>query len=588
MGSAERSEGVEREVKLGAWAGMALPDLADVVAGAGVTSLPPQRLTATYFDTPDLRLARWGITVRHRAVETAGASDPGAELPWTVKLPGPDAPTGGLARREIGFAGGDRRVPPPVASLVRALTRTEPLAAVARLRTERLRLELHDQTGAPLAEIDDDEVSVLVGRRLASRFREVEVELASGADPSVLSAVVKCLRQAGAGRPDPTPKAIRALGPRALEPPDVVVPSLSRRATVAEVVTAAVAASVARLLRHDPGVRLGDDPEDVHQARVATRRLRSDLRTFRSLVDEQWAGALRDELGWIAGLLGEVRDADVLHERLGKQVAPLPAADAKAASLLLRRLADQREVAGEALRVAMDSPRYARLLDELVEAARAPVFAPAAVSQPAPGGDDLRHLGPLALRTSQETQVAKLDGSPASATDAGSAPAPTGGANAGDATAAPARAPATATAPTDEDGPEPRLAVDVLPALVRRPWRHLERAVAELGPEPTDDALHQVRIRAKRCRYAAEAAAGVMGKPADRLGEAVADLQTVLGDFHDAVVAEEWLREAAARGPASVALVAGELVAAEREEAEAGRQAWKGAWKRASSKKLRS
>ena len=514
MGSAARTTGVEREVKLGAWAGMALPDLVEVVPGAGATSLPSQRLTATYYDTPDLRLARWGVTVRYRTVETAGAPDPEAELDWTVKLPAPDAPQGGLSRQEVGFAGGERRVPAPVASLVRGMTRAAVLGPVARLRTDRLRLELHAEDGSPLAEIDDDEVSVLVGRRLMSRFRELEVELAPGADAAVLDAVVSRLRSAGAGRPDPTPKAIRALGPRALEPPEVVVPALSRDATAAAAVTAAVAANVTRLLRHDAGVRLGDDPEDVHQARVATRRLRSDLRTLRPLLDEAWAGALRVELGWIAGLLGDVRDADVLHERLERQAARLPAADAKAAGGLLRRLEDQREVAGQALRSALDSPRYLSLLDTSVDAAQAPVFA--------------------------------------------------------------------------GTGEEERRAADVLPGLVRRPWRHLQRAVGELGDQPADEALHQVRIRAKRCRYAAEAAAAVMGRPAVRLGEAVAELQTILGEFHDAIVAEQWLRQAAMRGPVSQALAAGQLVAAEREEADAGRRAWRGAWKRASAKRLRS
>ena len=57
---------IEREVKLGAWAGLVMPDLDGVVAGARVELLPSLRLTATYYDTADLRLARWGVNVRHR------------------------------------------------------------------------------------------------------------------------------------------------------------------------------------------------------------------------------------------------------------------------------------------------------------------------------------------------------------------------------------------------------------------------------------------------------------------------------------------------------------------------------------------
>src|SRR3954452_18308347 len=123
-------------------------------------------------------------------------------------------------------------------------------------------------------------------------------------------------------------------------------------ASFTDLVRATVANGVNRLVRHDPGVRLGDDPEDVHQARVATRRLRSDLRTFRRLLDEEWVAAVRGELKWIAAELGGVRDADVLSERLRKQAAELPAADAKGAAALLRKLASERLAARDRLAVA--------------------------------------------------------------------------------------------------------------------------------------------------------------------------------------------------------------------------------------------
>jgi CHAD domain-containing protein len=68
---------------------------------------------------------------------------------------------------------------------------------------------------------------------------------------------------------------------------------------------------------------------------------------------------------------------------------------------------------------------------------------------------------------------------------------------------------------------------------------------------------------------------------------AIADLQGVLGDQHDAVVAEQWLRDAVVEGASrQQGLVAGLLVAAEREEAASQRKAWKKAWKAASAKKL--
>jgi CHAD domain-containing protein len=109
-----------------------------------------------------------------------------------------------------------------------------------------------------------------------------------------------------------------------------------------------------------------------------------------------------------------------------------------------------------------------------------------------------------------------------------------------------------------------------------------------LEEEPPDEALHEIRIRAKRMRYAAEAVAGVIGKPARQLAAAVAELQGVLGDMQDAVVAEEWLRRQAAAGPATLAVVAGQLITYERQKQAACRQDWTAPWKAASKKPLRS
>jgi CHAD domain-containing protein len=154
------------------------------------------------------------------------------------------------------------------------------------------------------------------------------------------------------------------------------VPSLGDEPTGGQVVRNAIASSVTRILVHDPGVRLGDDPEDVHQARVGTRRLRSDLRTFRPMLVEAWSEPLRDELSWLAEFLGDVRDADVLTERLRRQAADLPEVDAASFAPVLRRLADEREVARARLREVMASDRYVALLDRLVVAANSPMLAP--------------------------------------------------------------------------------------------------------------------------------------------------------------------------------------------------------------------
>ena len=123
-------------------------------------------------------------------------------------------------------------------------------------------------------------------------------------------------------------------------------------------------------------------------------------------------------------------------------------------------------------------------------------------------------------------------------------------------------------------------AARVAASFVHRPWVRLAKAVASLGPNPLDSDLHRVRILAKRCRYAAEAVAPVLGSPAATFVEVVGELQTVLGDHQDTVVAESWLRGAAAEMPAS-SVAAGELIAIERARRRELRDRWPTAWHRA-------
>ncbi|MEX2421271.1 MAG: CYTH domain-containing protein, partial [Actinomycetota bacterium] len=231
---------LERETKLAAPAGFRLPEL----AGDGVVGVPrePQRLVTTYVDTPDLRIVRWGASLRHRRDEG-----------WTVKLPAGTQGTA-LVRQEHVFEGEDpRRLPVAASDLLRAFIRGAELAPVARLQTRRAQVDLTDELGRPIAMVTDDEVSVMHGRRVASRFREVEVELAPGVPNEALAPIVERLLEAGAGPVDNVAKLVRALGPRAQEQPDVIVPSIAKDATLGDVVRRALAVSVIRLLRHDAG-----------------------------------------------------------------------------------------------------------------------------------------------------------------------------------------------------------------------------------------------------------------------------------------------------------------------------------------------
>ena len=364
---------LEREVKLGAGPAFHLPDLNGVVDGVAVTAPEAVRLETVYYDTPDLRLARWGVSLRYRAGEG-----------WTLKLSPSAQPTGMLQRDELTFQGTSKKPPAGAVALIRAYVRTAELVPVARLSTMRRRVRLVNASGTRLAEVVDDEVSVRDGRRVAARFREIEVEVSGedGANDGILEPVITKLRGAGAGSPDPTPKHVRALGPRALEPPEVAPLPVTAESRARDVIRSVLAEAVAALLHHDPLVRTSADPEAIHQARVATRKLRSNLRTFDPLLDTEWTEPLRSELGWLALALGAVRDREVLLERLRERAKSLPANDARSAASLLQILEGEINVLRRKLMDELDSARYVDLLERLVAAAHSPVTLPDA-EQPA-------------------------------------------------------------------------------------------------------------------------------------------------------------------------------------------------------------
>lgn len=360
--------GVAREVetKLQVPEGFVVPDLGALDGLASVVVRPSLALRAVYWDTADLRLAQAGISLRHRT----GEGDPR----WTLKLP--DRGDGSsLDRDEHHVPGGPRTVPAVLRSLVAARVRRGLLAPVATLRTERAVRHLVDPDGVAFAELVDDDVTVLDGRQLLLRFRELEVELLrqSGAARAAAHAAIDRLVAAGATRAEQTSKVKRALSARGPVPVALAVPELGKHSTAADVVTAALRGGQAKLVAADLDLRLGAD-DAVHQLRVACRRLRSDLRSAAPLLDDPRVDDLRTELAWLAGELGQARDLEVLRARVRRTAAldPVDRLDAAALERIDALLAAQ-EADGVAHAVAaIASERYLDLLELLAETAARP------------------------------------------------------------------------------------------------------------------------------------------------------------------------------------------------------------------------
>ena len=490
----------EIELKFAVHPSFDLPEIKVRAGVAAIQELEPLSLHSIYYDTVDLRLARNGVTLRHRRGEDGSQ--------WTLKLPTGDKRA--AIRDEIDFAASEE-VPLEAAELVTGFTRRASLQQVAVLETKRGRRKLIGDDETELALVVHDEVAVIENEQVVTRFREIELE---GLEVGLreLIAIGDALQEVGAVPSEPVPKAVRALGPRATAPPDVPsAPRLAPYAPASEAIEALLARSVTRLISNHAAARLGDE-EGVHQMRVAMRRLRSDLRTFGPLVDPSWSEEVIPELKWLADLLGDVRDLDVLMQRfenhggdLKPDIQPLFGAVAKS-------LKESRSVLYEGLR----SDRYGELLEKLVRSAQNPPVTPEA-SRPC--------------------------------------------------------------------------AVTLIP-LVEKTWKRLRRAVRVAGKDPTADALHEIRIRAKRVRYASEAVAPALGARGDKakvFAKAAARLQDVLGEHQDAIVAQARIQQIVGDKPrGSFALAGGRLVERQAKSAAEARTAWRKAWKRLDRKKSRS
>ncbi|CAM5444916.1 CHAD domain-containing protein [Streptomyces tanashiensis] len=349
MGTAETKREIERKYE--ATGDTPVPDLTRVPGVATVVDQGVMELDAVYYDTPDLRLAADGVTLRRRT----GGSDAG----WHVKFP-----VAAGVRDEIRAPLSDT-LPGELAGLLRSRVRDGEVVPAVRLRSARDVRHLLDGDGTLLAELSVDTVHAerLPGGPEAS-WTEIEVELADDIDPDLLDAVEKRLGKAGI-RPSAAPsKLARALTETGAEPRTPANPG--KPGTAAAVVLAYAREQADAIVALDPAVRR-DLPDAVHQLRVACRRLRSAFRTYRRVLDRDITDPLGDELKWLAGELGVARDQEVLDARLRARVANLPpelTLGPVTTRLRHRDAALARNARHQAL-AALDSDRYLALLDAL-------------------------------------------------------------------------------------------------------------------------------------------------------------------------------------------------------------------------------
>jgi CHAD domain-containing protein len=327
-----------------------------------------QRLTDRYLDTEDWRIYRAGYTLRIR-------SD-GRRSEATLKaLPG----EGSVRRRvEITQAISDASVVSdgspldgtgPVGRRVRDVCGTRPLQPLFQVETTRRTYSV--QAGGSRAELALDHTSIPVpGPGEPVQLRRIEVEVREG-PPDGLVAFVRELESGTGLRPASLTKFQAGLLGTGTAPPPLPEfgpMDAGPSQTLGEVAFAALRRQFQAFLRTEPGTRIGDDPEDLHDMRVATRRMRAALSVFEEALPARGVRA-RQELGWIAVALGAVRDLDVQLEYMERWLAESTAEDGpghdagEAPGQILAALREAREAARDDLLRVLDSPRYARFVD---------------------------------------------------------------------------------------------------------------------------------------------------------------------------------------------------------------------------------
>ncbi|MDQ1731615.1 MAG: hypothetical protein QOK10_1774 [Pseudonocardiales bacterium] len=349
---------VERELKFDVAADFVVPDVSALLPAGGCLERSVEQLRSDYFDTADHALLRAKMTLRRRT----GTTDTG----WQLKVP--QKPFREEIRLSLDGDGGDgvpdEGVPDELRDLLLGAVRRQPLVQVASVVTDRSVQRLLDAEGRQLAEIDDDRVhaSAAGEAATASSWREVEVELAD-VEVQLLDALAKRLRRAGARPANSSSKLARALPADRIEPV-----TRRRRLRAGDVVSAYIAEQQRVILAGDLALRRGDDSV-IHKTRVATRRLRSTLRCFSPLFHTGRAQSLDSELRWFAGLLGEVRDRQVLAKRLDGMAQALP--DTLTLGPVRARidteLRQEQTEHWNTLRAELNGDRYLTLLQDLAD-----------------------------------------------------------------------------------------------------------------------------------------------------------------------------------------------------------------------------
>jgi CHAD domain-containing protein len=253
------------------------------------------------------------------------------------------------------------------------------------------------------------------------------------------------------------------------------------------------------MLYHEPGTRLGENIEELHDMRVATRRMRAALRAFHDHLNLKELRPFAKSLRRAGGTLGAVRDLDVFHNTMQTYLDSLPAERRTELDPLLAAWQAQREQARQEMITYLDSARYVHFKEQFSEFLQTPR---AATVSNVPNG-------------TLETTASSVPGW------AGALPSLT------------------------QDGDLiPQRVRHVVPIIIQVRLASV-RAHGEWLAEPDAplSRFHRLRIASKELRYALEFFQEVLGPESKAPIDTMKALQDHLGNLQDAIVASNLLRD---------------------------------------------
>jgi triphosphatase len=330
-------------------------------------------ITDTYYDTDDWRFYRAGYALRVRntdgAVEATMKSLTPAEdslrrrreISEPLEDDRPSTLRGAVGGRTRTLVGGRE-----MRRLFSIKTRRQVFALLLECSTDR------NQEDVRIGEISLDTSEIPLGEETA-RLTRVEVEAGIGMAPTPdLLGFVDEMQLALDLAPASTSKYETGLYASGLNPggdsdlgPTHINPSMS----LGEVAFAVLRTQFAEMLDHEPGTRLGEDPEELHDMRVPTRRMRAAMKVFEEALPER-ASWLREELRWVAHALGDVRDLDVQIERFQARKREAGEEVSEFLDRILTITHKRRTEARKNMLETLDSVRYERLLSSFAEMLR--------------------------------------------------------------------------------------------------------------------------------------------------------------------------------------------------------------------------